>query len=162
MSWWHESIIDYMLERPDSTLAEMAAHFGRTIAWLYTIRQSDAFQARLRTRRAEHAAYINASQSTRLEALLEEVTEHLAQRIADDSGRISIGELRGVLDSLLRATGYIQANGHTNVQVNGDAQIALVDRALLEKARERLLASPKLESRVAGDLKLVGDVVSVQ
>lgn len=136
MSWWHEAVIDYMLERPDSTLTEMAEHFGRTVGWLYMLRQSDAFQARLQARRADHAAYINASQATRLEALLEEVTERIAQRIADDGGRIPVGELRGVFDSVLRATGYIQNN---NVNVQGDAQIALVDRGLLEKARERLL-----------------------
>jgi hypothetical protein len=149
MSWWHEAIIDYMLERPDSTLTEMADHFGRTVGWLYMIRQSDAFQARLRNRRAEHAAYINASQATRLEALLEEVTERLAARISEDGGRIPVGELRGVFDSVLRATGYIQANGHATVNVQGDAQIALVDRGLLEKTRQRLLEAQPRSGTIA-------------
>ena len=159
MSWWHEAIIDYMLERPDSTLGEMAEHFGRTVGWLYMIRQSDAFQARLRARRADHAAYINASQATRLEALLEEVTERLAARIAEDGGRIPVSELRGVFDSVLRATGYIQANGHTNVSVQGDAQIALVDRGLLERTRQRLLEPPKGGIPVGHQLALEGELV---
>lgn len=51
VSYTHEALIDQLIAQPWTSQNEIAAHFGYTAAWISTIMQSDAFQAKLAERR---------------------------------------------------------------------------------------------------------------
>lgn len=49
----HDAMIDLIIARPEITQNEVAAHFGYTPPWVSRIVNSDAFQGRLKERKAE-------------------------------------------------------------------------------------------------------------
>lgn len=53
IKWTHDLVIDVLVQNPHWTHRELAAHFGYTPSWVYTVTQSDAFQAKLAERRDE-------------------------------------------------------------------------------------------------------------
>lgn len=53
LSYTHDSLIDLIIERPDLTQNQLAAHFGYTPGWISNILASDAFQVKMAARREQ-------------------------------------------------------------------------------------------------------------
>lgn len=91
----HEQIIDELLVRPRTTQKELATKFGYSEGWMCRLVNSDAFQARLATRKAE---LTDQGLKRRLNARLEGVTlqslEVLSRKLdATDSADLALGSL---------------------------------------------------------------------
>lgn len=91
----HEQIIDELLARPRTTQKELAAKFGYSEGWMCRLVNSDAFQARLATRKAE---LTDQGLQRRLNARLEGVTlqaiDTLSRKLdASDSADLALESL---------------------------------------------------------------------
>jgi hypothetical protein len=127
LSWWHESVIDWMLLNPNSTLTECAATFNVTLPWLSRITNSHLFKERLALRRREHSQDVSFTVIEKLESLADLGVEALIERVATERDTMPIGELRQTAEMALASIGYTTkragagsapATGPTNVQVN--------------------------------------------
>jgi hypothetical protein len=54
--WWHDAIIDQMLDSPHLTKRDIAVILGKTPQFIYRVTGSDLFQSRYAARRAEYEA----------------------------------------------------------------------------------------------------------
>lgn len=106
ISWWHESVIDWMLEHPDCKLYECAAFFGVKPAWLSVVINSDCFKELWSTRRANHSAYISESLTSKTQALGHLVIEEMTQKIEKEKGNISLSALNETANTVFRSLGY--------------------------------------------------------
>lgn len=52
-SYSHKAMIDLIIEKPELTQNQIAAHFGYSASWISNILASDAFQAEMASRREE-------------------------------------------------------------------------------------------------------------
>lgn len=106
LSWWHESIIDWMLLNPQGRLADAARHFDVTQSWLSIIVNSDLFKARLSIRRAEMAGEVGTTVIDRLSGIAGQALESIAEKIEREKSKLPLGELRETATMALDALGY--------------------------------------------------------
>ena len=146
LSWWHESLMEWMLLNPDRPLREAAIYFSVSQAWLSTVIHSDAFQAVFEQRRNEHAVRVSASIIQKAETIahlaLDEVTEQL------EKGEIVAPKpLLATAEMALKTLGYsARSDAPIPNVLNQQNNTFVVAKEDLERARERmaLTAPPKV------------------
>lgn len=139
LSWWHESIIDWMLLNPQGRLADAAVHFTVTQAWLSIIVNSDLFRARLTIRRAEMANEVGSTVIEKLSGIAGQALESIAEKIEKEKTKIPLGELRETATMALEALGYgAKSAGPQNANVYNFNGPTHVSRDVLESARQRM------------------------
>lgn len=78
----HDALIDSIIANPSISQGELAREFGFSQAWMSIIINSDAFQERLATRKAEIVdPTLVATVKDRLEAVAKKSLERLAERL---------------------------------------------------------------------------------
>lgn len=97
-SYSHDAMIDLIIEHPEFTQNQIAAHFGYTPPWISNILASEAFQAKMASRREEIIdPELKATIKERFEALvirsLTVLQEKLAQPRVSDNVAIRCAEL---------------------------------------------------------------------
>lgn len=141
LSWWHESIIDWMLLQPEGRLGDCAREFNVTQSWLSIIVNSDLFRARLAQRRAELAGEIGATVIDRLSGIAGQALESIAEKIEKEKTKIPIGELRETAEMSLNALGYggrAAPTQHASGNVYNFNGPTHVSRDVLEAARGKM------------------------
>lgn len=132
-SWWHDSLIDYLIAHPDATLKDLAIFTGRTPAWLSLVRNSDAFQARYSQRRQEHSARLSEAVQERLLKVANKVLDVVDLKLdgikAANGAGMSVMEAFEASDTLLQRLGYGVKQAGGGVQVNVNQQNASVPQA---------------------------------
>lgn len=81
-SYTHDALIDLIIQNPNWTQNQFAAHFGYTAGWLSNILASDAFQVKMAVRREEIVdPSIKASMKERFAALVIQSLAVLEQKL---------------------------------------------------------------------------------
>lgn len=141
LSWWHESIIDWMLLHPEGRLGDCAREFDCTQTWLSVIVNSDLFRARLAMRRAELAGEIGATVIDRLSGIAGQALESIAEKIERERTKLPMGELRETATMALNALGYgarsspAQHASNNVYNFNGPTHVS---RDVLDAARSKM------------------------
>lgn len=79
----HEAMIDLLVANPGISQNQLAAHFGRSAAWISVLMATDMFKARLAERREELVdPAIRASIEERLDALVTRSQEVLLEKLS--------------------------------------------------------------------------------
>lgn len=119
--WRHDALIDIMIAEPQLQQRELAKIFDRTEAWISTLINSDAFQARLAERREEVVnPDIAASVEERLRALADISLQRLIEKIATPVQVVSDQFLLDTAKMSTASLGYgarAPAGGNINVGV---------------------------------------------
>lgn len=90
----HEGIIDEIVMNPAISQGELAKRFGYTQTWMSIVVNSDAFQERLRERKAELTdPKIVASINERLDAIAGKALEKIIDRLDNPAANISHKDL---------------------------------------------------------------------
>lgn len=118
--WWYESIIDWMLLNPGSSLADCAKALGRTPVTVRMIARSDAFRARFAQRRAEYNNQLANQLTDQATKLALASLNVLTDRVTNNPAKIPTAELTDLTSKVLDKLGYgVKPTGATaNVQVN--------------------------------------------
>ncbi|NIS77767.1 MAG: hypothetical protein GTO00_09175 [Deltaproteobacteria bacterium] len=143
VGWWHEAIVDWMLENPDGKLGECAAHFGRTQGWISVIINSDAFKELLEQRKLLHAHMISLTLTEKLEGIAHQSLDALEESLEahKDGGTMSVGCARDTAEMALKALGYTaRSKGALNVNVSpgGNVNISTASPEVLAEARRKM------------------------
>lgn len=86
MNYSHEALADAMLTNPTATVAELAATFGRSPAWVSLVRNSDAFREILYRRRNDTVdPVITANIEQRFQIVANRSLEILMDKLARDT-----------------------------------------------------------------------------
>ena len=142
VNWWHESIIDWMLENPDHKLGECAEYFKKTQAWISVIIHSAAFVDLLEQRKMLHAHMVSMTLTEKLEGIAHQSLESLekAMKKTEDEDLMSVGCARDTADMAMKLLGYsARSSGAININAPG-AQITLgvASQESLARAREKM------------------------
>lgn len=162
---WHEELMDFMLAQPRAGLKEASDYFGVSMAWLSTVKNSDAFQVEWAKKRKEHSSAVSQTIVERVEALAEVCLETMTTRLEREGQSIGLTTLREVSETALRSLGFGQnsrasgekaGSGNTTIM---NSNVLVVDRETLARAREarsRMQQVPSLDS--ASHVALEGHV----
>lgn len=143
VGWWHEAIIDWMLENPDGKLGQCAMHFGRTQAWISVIINSDAFKELLEQRKLLHAHMISLTLTEKLEGIAHQSLDALEESLEahKDGGTMSVGCARDTAEMALKALGYTARSPgalHLNVPHGSQVNIGVATPEVLAEARRKM------------------------
>jgi hypothetical protein len=131
VSYTHDAVIDFIIAHPEASQGKIAAHFGYTPAWMSIIINSDAFQARLRERKAEIIdPTLVATARDRFQAVLAKGQERLLEILESPSPPPNI-----VTKAIELGARGLDVGGFGRTQVNlppaqpaGDHLVALAKR----------------------------------
>lgn len=132
-NWWHEQIVDWELMNPSAKLYDCAQHFGKTEAWLSTVRNSDAYREFRARRIAEHQNMVSETVIEKVEGLAALTLDTLHDRIEREKDDISLGFVRETAETALKALGYGARGTAAPAPV---VQINVVSAESLSRARE--------------------------
>ena len=141
ISWWHNSIIEWMLANPESKLYECAEFFDVTPGWLSSIISSDIFKEEYKRRLGEHQTMMTEGIAEKIHGAAHITLDLLTERLMEDSGNLTFTQLQNCMDTTLKLAGFGQKqSAPLNVNVNGDGNVTVqqVDATTLAKARENL------------------------
>ena len=153
LSWWHESIIDWMLANPEQTLGACALIFNVSQAWLSRIINSALFKERLAYRREHHSEHVSYSIADKLNSLAEVGLETLTERIMMERETIPLPELRAASELALNAMGYSPKGGPAARPGASIVQINVVNPQALNEARRAWEALANVEEPSVGELQ---------
>lgn len=139
MKPWHEELIDFMLAQPRAGLKETSEYFGVSIAWLSTVKNSDAFRDAWAQRRGEHSSTISATLTQRVEALAETALETMQQKLEREGMNIGLSTLREVSETALKSLGFGMRDPRVGMQTANSItnnNMIVVDRDTLARARQ--------------------------
>lgn len=130
VSYTHDAVIDMIIANPRVSNQQLAAVFGYTGAWMSMIRSSDAFKARLATRRAEIVdPTLTATLEDRIRGITERSLEVIAEKLEAPAASIP--------DAIaLRAAEF----GAKALGIGGHKTPPPVDPGYLEALGQRLVA----------------------
>lgn len=141
MTWWYESIIDWMILNPEQSLKDCAYAFEVTPTWIYTLVNSDIFKERLAERREAHSNAISLGVVEKANALadmaLDAAIEKFHEVSSDETMKLSTA--LNTADKAFELAGLKAKNlpgNPTFVQNN----IIATEAATLAEARERIKA----------------------
>jgi len=149
LSWWHESIVDWMITNPSGKLGECSKQLCVTPSWLSKVIHSQMFQELLAVRRMEHGANISTTVIEKVEGITNIALEKLEDRITDEEAPPSFNALKDTVDLGLKAMGYSNRSAGAVIINNPNApvQVNTVSPELLESARANMKqAGEKIES----------------
>lgn len=140
ISYTHDAVIDFIIANPSASQGNIASTFGYTPAWMSTIINSDAFQARLRARRGEIVdPALLATVNDRFKNVLSRSLEKLADLLETPSPPPNV-----ILKAVELGARGMDVGGFGRAQVNlpppppaGDRLAALAERlvSLQQKVR---------------------------
>lgn len=146
LSHRHEAIMNFMLENPEVSKGDIAAHFGVTPAWLSVVINSDAFQHELRQRQDAIFGDTRLSIRDKMTGL----ADRAAERLLEEVDNMSIRDLQSSADLALKAIGLgarRESFGSVHVtQIN----MGSVSPEQLAEARSRI-GAPALEASVVAE-----------
>jgi len=138
---WYEALADYMIVHPTATQDEMARHFGRAVATISTVVNTDAFKMYFNKRRTQHADSLDATVRQKLFKLADASLDHMLSALEKKRDTVPLETLQRTSDMALKNLGY-GVTPPSGVNVNVNTQPATVNVAVsvedLEKAREAL------------------------
>lgn len=143
INWWHEAIIDWMLEYPDSKLGECAEYFQKTQGWISVIINSAAFQDLLEQRKLLHAHMISMTLTEKLEGIAHQSLESLekSMKATENEGVMSVGCARDTAEMAMKLLGYT-ARSHSPINItpggNTIIQFGTATPEALARARESM------------------------
>lgn len=141
ISYTHDAVIDYIIANPQASQGNIASTFGYTPAWMSTIINSDAFQARLRSRRGEVVdPTLIATVNDRFKGVLNRSLEKLADLLETPSPPANV-----ILKAVELGARGLDVGGFGRAQVNlpppapaGDRLAALAERLVSLQQKVRL------------------------
>lgn len=139
MKPWHEELIDFMLAQPRAGLKETSEYFGVSMAWLSTVKNSDAFRDAWAARRGDHSSAISATITQRVEALAETALETMQQKLEREGMNIGLSTLREVSETALKSLGFGLRDPRLGSQTANSItnnNMIVVDRDTLARARQ--------------------------
>jgi len=158
---WHEQLLTWLILNPDKTQGEAAKHFMVTEAWLSTIINSDAFQARWRERRDFMAANADQDIYGRMREVASKALDRLTQQVETATDPEF---LLSSADKMLNRLGFGAKSGGGNVNVQMNTYVAsrdLIDGCRLriqETGEEALKNMPLFQPRqIADPFKVLPD-----
>lgn len=106
-SWqlWYDTVIDWMIANPGSTLQQVAAGVQRNYAYLTLIVRSDSFQTRLAERRRHFEAELNRGVAQKLTRVTASALDEIQKRL-DKGANVPMKVLTELADTGLKALGY--------------------------------------------------------
>ena len=135
---WHHDLIDWMLQNPGATGLGAAAHFGVSPVWISIVKNSGVFRAELERRREKISQAVATDIVGRAGALAELSLDVLNERIQKDGGTMSTDELCDTAAMALKALGFGARQAPRSGASSVNVQVNVVDRELLERAREKM------------------------
>lgn len=136
ISPWHEALADFIIQWPQASNKEIAAHFKVSSQWVSIVKNSDNFKELMKTRRAEHRDLVSASVINKVEALAEQAIDEISRQI--EHKELPVEHVKDIAAMSLKAMGFGGDRGGAAVQNNINV---VVDREALFEARQKLLAS---------------------
>jgi hypothetical protein len=149
---WQEALAEYFIVNPTHSMTQAAEFFGVTLAWLSTVKNSDAFQDYYQSRRREHFDAVSASIVDKVAGLAEMTVDALATRVEEHmrGKELSVDALGSVADLALKSLGFGAKGSPSGTTVNntrnvtivvGDQQALSRARGMLKTVRERIIDS---------------------
>src|SRR5262245_15899250 len=117
---WHVRFADWLILNPDKGLSDAAKVFQRSIPWLSTVLNSDAFQDYFQELSRSHSEAILHTVREKTLGLADQAITQLAERMEVE--QLPPATLVTIADMALKRTGHGEAGrgpgGPVNVQVN--------------------------------------------
>lgn len=125
VNWWHEAIIDWMLENPDKKLSACAEYFDKSVSWISVIIHSAAFEDILTQRKMMHAHMVSLTLTEKLEGVahtsVDLLEEQLAKAVEEET--MSIGCARDTTEMAFKMLGYNPRNAGMKIQMGAGSQV---------------------------------------
>jgi hypothetical protein len=165
LMWWHDAIIDEMLENPGLTKKEIAFKLRATPTFIYMITNSDLFAARWEQRRGERTRTIEAGLTDKLNRTVNSTLDRILEQIEDQGRQIPLGQLESLADKTLGRLGYgpkpVARTDPSVVNVHAPAGAVQV---ILPATHEELSDARRLiaqnEARLASEPERLGALAS--
>lgn len=141
LSWWHDEIINWMIQNPGLRLKDAAAHFDVHPAYLYRIVNTPMFRELLAQRKLEHFSNVSRSVIEGVSDLTKLTLETIEERIVSERESISLEFLSETLKTTLKAMGMggRGPGGNTNVFIGGANEVNFpVPAHVIERAKGRI------------------------
>ncbi len=135
---WHHDLIDSMLANPERSGREAAAHFGVSPVWISIVKNSEVFRAEFERRREMISQAVAADIVGRATALAELSLDTMTERFERDRDSMPMRELIDGAAMALKALGFGAGKRSPSGASSVKVQVNMVDRELLERARERM------------------------
>lgn len=135
----HDAMIDMIIAKPDVLQNDIAAYFGYSVGWISRIMCSDAFQARLATRRGEVVIPgLLATFEERLKAMTTRSLDLIMEKMeaVDEEGNpaVEVGTLFKAMELGSKCLGY--GARQTNVAIQNNMTVnTMTDSQLMEVAQ---------------------------
>ena len=149
LMWWHDSIIDLMIQHPGWTKKQIGKELNASPMFISMITTSDLFQARYTKRREEHFRNLSLDVVSKVSAVADRTLDRILAQLNDEAKPIPINHLESLADKTLSRLGYgpkLQPPSPTvNIQADR-AQVVVIPaaRSDLEEAR-RLIRQKEAE-----------------
>lgn len=134
----HDAMIDVILANPGITQNQLAATFGYTAAWISQILASDAFQAKLASRRAEVVdPVLQEAVDARLKGMMLRSIEVLSEKLNAPADNVPAQVALRTLEVSSRALGYGARDQQMNLQVNVETHLEGLSENLVSLLRKK-------------------------
>lgn len=144
VKWWHEAIIDDMLQFPLDTLEVRGKRLGYSGTYLSIIINTDMFQAAYQTRRNDYRQNMDNALTQKASALAVKGLDIMLETLETKRTQIPFAILSDSVDKTLTRLGYgVPSKGPTVQVIGNNAQVAVlptVTAEQLQSAREALRA----------------------
>lgn len=140
--FWHETLIDLMLQHPEWSNIQLAQAVGKTPVTIGYVTRSDMFRARFELRRQEHSERISYSIIAKTQGIAIDALDQLKDKLADNavSKKISARDLGEIAAEALDRIGLgpKPADIHVNTTVQQNNTTVTVSGEALLRARQKL------------------------
>jgi hypothetical protein len=137
--WWHEAIVDDMLQYPKSLVRERAARLKYSADYLSLVMNTDMFRALYEQRRAEFNARLDASIQQKTGEAANKALDLVLETLEKKRDKIPFAELSEFTDRTLERLGYGIKPG-ANVSVGVQIVAPPISKEQLAEARRDLRA----------------------
>lgn len=144
---WHTRIVDFMIQKPNAKIVDIAKEFDVTPQWIGKLIKTDAFREYYSTRLEDHQAFVSVNLVAKMQGVAVSAIDKMAEKI--DKEAVTIGQLKDVAEMSLKGLGFMQANS-MSVTVNQQNNMTAipVNSDVLARARERLAEKMRENSKV--------------
>ncbi len=142
MTWWYESVIDWMILNPEKNLKDCADAFEVTPTWMYTLTNSDIFKERLAERREAHSNAISLGVVEKANALADMALDAAIDKFHDVSSAPDM-KLSTAMNTAEKAFELAGIGGKARVPAGNPMFVQNnfipAEASTLEAARQRIL-----------------------
>lgn len=140
--FWHETLIDLMLQHPDWTNKQLADAVGKNAVTIGYVTRSDMFKARFALRRQEHSERISYAIIAQTQGIAQKALKQLDEKLEDNSvqRKISARDLGEIAAEALDRIGLGPKPPDIVVQTNiqQNTHSVTVSQEALIRARQKL------------------------